>query len=534
MNVLAPGKRSKAWVEGTTIGARLTLAFSAVLALTAVIGTAATINLARVNRTADELAGKWLPGVSETAAVRAAMLEYRELEVKHAHAADASYRAAYEEKIKEAGSAAATHADAYRQLPAAEAERKLADVFTRKWQEYLGFSKKVMALGRAGKHDDARGLGDGAAKVALDEAVGALDRLTAFNVEGGKAAAAQAAAVYRLARLWNLALVGLALGIGGVLAVLITRSLRQLLGGEPAVAAALARAVAAGDLSTPIHVRAGDGSSLMAALQHMQQSLGRVVATVRSGSERVACASAEIAQGNNDLSGRTEEQASALEQTSASMEELGATVQQNADNAQQADALARSASDVAGRGGAAVGRVVETMRGINESSLRIADIIGVIDGIAFQTNILALNAAVEAARAGEQGRGFAVVASEVRSLAQRSAEAAREIRGLIAASVARVEQGTKQVDEAGATMIEVVGSIGRVTAIMREISAASREQSSGVAQVGQAVSQMDQATQQNAALVEQSAAAAESLRHEAQALVAVVAAFRLEGHAVPA
>jgi methyl-accepting chemotaxis protein len=246
-------------------------------------------------------------------------------------------------------------------------------------------------------------------------------------------------------------------------------------------------------------------------------------------------ASAEIAQGNNDLSRRTEEQASALEETAASMEQLSATVKQNADNAKQANQLAMGASTVAVKGGEVVSQVVTTMKGINDSSKKIADIISVIDGIAFQTNILALNAAVEAARAGEQGRGFAVVASEVRSLAGRSADAAKEIKGLITASVERVEQGTALVDEAGATMTEVVTSIRRVTDIMGEISAASSEQSAGVAQVGEAITLMDQATQQNAALVEESAAAAESLKQQAQQLVQAVQVFELgDGEAPPA
>jgi len=242
----------------------------------------------------------------------------------------------------------------------------------------------------------------------------------------------------------------------------------------------------------------------------------------------VATASAQIAQGNQDLSGRTEQQASALQQTAATMDELGSTVRNNADNAKQANQLALGASAVAVRGGGVVGQVVETMKGINQSSRKIADIIGVIDGIAFQTNILALNAAVEAARAGEQGRGFAVVASEVRSLAQRSAEAAKQIKVLISASVERVEQGTAQVDQAGRTMEEIVGAIKRVSDIVGEISAASAEQSSGVSQVGEAVTQMDQATQQNAALVEESAAAAQSLQQQAQQLVEAVAIFKLQ------
>ncbi len=319
-----------------------------------------------------------------------------------------------------------------------------------------------------------------------------------------------------------------ALLLAAALGWLTTRSLVRELGGEPRTAADVARAVAGGDFTQPIAVKDGDTTSLMAQLAAMKDGLAQVVSQVRRGSESVAMASSEIAQGNQDLSARTESQASALEETAASMEQLGATVRQNADSAGQANALARSASDVAVRGGEVVGQVVQTMKGINESSQRIADIIGVIDGIAFQTNILALNAAVEAARAGEQGRGFAVVASEVRSLAGRSAEAAKEIKQLISASVERVEQGSAMADQAGETMTEVVQSIRRVTDLMGEINAASSEQASGVAQVGEAVTQMDQATQQNAALVEEMAAAAGSLSSQAQELVQAVAVFKLD------
>ena len=319
-----------------------------------------------------------------------------------------------------------------------------------------------------------------------------------------------------------------ALLLAAALGWLITRSLVRELGGEPRTAADVARAVAGGDFTQPIAVKDGDTTSLMAQLAAMKDGLAQVVSQVRRGSESVAMASSEIAQGNQDLSARTESQASALEETAASMEQLGATVRQNAESASQANALARSASDVAVRGGEVVGQVVQTMKGINESSQRIADIIGVIDGIAFQTNILALNAAVEAARAGEQGRGFAVVASEVRSLAGRSAEAAKEIKQLISASVERVEQGSAMADQAGETMTEVVQSIRRVTDLMGEINAATSEQASGVAQVGEAVTQMDQATQQNAALVEEMAAAAGSLSSQAQELVQAVAVFKLD------
>jgi methyl-accepting chemotaxis protein len=298
---------------------------------------------------------------------------------------------------------------------------------------------------------------------------------------------------------------------------------------EPvAEALAMAQAVSGGDLTVAVKVRGNNElGQLMQAMLGMQQHLSKVVKQVRQGSEGVATASAEIASGNNDLSSRTESQASALEETAASMEQLSATVKQNADSARQANQLAMNASTVAIKGGEVVAQVVDTMKGINESSRKISDIIQVIDGIAFQTNILALNAAVEAARAGEQGRGFAVVASEVRSLAGRSAEAAKEIKTLINASVERVEQGTALVDQAGTTMTEVVSSIRRATDLMGEISAASNEQSLGVSQVGEAVMQMDQVTQQNAALVEEMAAAASSLKSQAQELVQVVSVFKL-------
>jgi methyl-accepting chemotaxis protein len=335
-----------------------------------------------------------------------------------------------------------------------------------------------------------------------------------------------------------------ATGIAVVLAVLlvvmgwmISRSILRQLGGEPIQLNHITHQIAQGDLMVEIPASTSD-NSVMHGIQSMRDSLASVVLRVRQGSEQVSTASAEIAQGNQDLSARTESQASALEETAASMEELGSTVRQNADNARQANQLAVNASTVAVQGGDVVAQVVETMKGISTASSKIADIIGVIDGIAFQTNILALNAAVEAARAGEQGRGFAVVASEVRSLAGRSAEAAKEIKSLITASVERVEQGNVQAERAGETMTEVVNAIRRVTDIMGEISAASSEQSSGVSQVGEAVTQMDQATQQNAALVEQMAAAAGSLSSQARELVEAVAVFRVvqdgSGHAIAA
>ena len=306
----------------------------------------------------------------------------------------------------------------------------------------------------------------------------------------------------------------------------VRRVLKQL-GAEPVEVVKLAQSIAQGDLCKPIALKSGDTDSMMVQLKDMRESLARVVGKVRQGAEHVATASCQIAQGNSDLSARTEHQASALEQTAAAMEELDGAVKQNVENAQQANQLALNASSVASRGGEVVAEVVQTMKGINESSHKISEIISVIDGIAFQTNILALNAAVEAARAGEQGRGFAVVATEVRSLAGRSADAAKEINALISASVDRVDQGTALVDQAGSTMQEVVSSIRRVTDIMNEITTASIEQSSDVSQVVQTMMQMDQATQQNAALVEEMSAAAQSLNEQAQDLVQTVAVFKL-------
>ncbi|OEZ60044.1 methyl-accepting chemotaxis protein [Duganella sp. HH105] len=363
---------------------------------------------------------------------------------------------------------------------------------------------------------------------SLEELTGGMVKQQKSDIEdGGKVATGH----IDFSRTMMVVLGVVALIVSGALAVWITASIT----GPLEAAVAIAKSVAAGDLSTRIEVNAGDETGqLLDALQHMNASLARTVHEVRRSTGTINQASGEIASGNMDLSGRTESQASSLEQTASTMEELTSTVKQNADNARQANQLVISASSVATRGGELVAQVVDTMGSIKASSSKIVDIIGVIDGIAFQTNILALNAAVEAARAGEQGRGFAVVASEVRSLAQRSATAAKEIKVLIDDSVEKVDGGSAVVDEAGQTMGLIVTSVQQVADIMAEITSASQEQSLGIEQVNEAISQMDEMTQQNAALVEQAAAAAQSMQDEAATLSASVSVFKLDEALAPA
>jgi methyl-accepting chemotaxis protein len=339
-----------------------------------------------------------------------------------------------------------------------------------------------------------------------------------------EAAAADKTYAEAIATVWTSA--GVALLLGALIAWLIGRSIVRPL----AVAMAVAQTVAKGDLTQRITVQSKDETGeLMGALKEMNDSLLQIVGEVRTSTETIATASSQIASGNLDLSSRTEEQASSLEETASSMEELTSTVKQNADNARQANGLAVAASQVALKGGEVVSKVVDTMGSINDSSRKVVDIIGVIDGIAFQTNILALNAAVEAARAGEQGRGFAVVAAEVRTLAQRSAAAAKEIKSLIDDSVDKVNAGAKLVNEAGNTMEEIVDSVRRVTDIMGEIMAATQEQTAGIEQINQAIVQMDQVTQQNASLVEEAAAASESMQDQAATLAQAVSVFKING-----
>ncbi len=411
-------------------------------------------------------------------------------------------------------------------------EKALAEKFAADRKTFLdeGLRPAVAAL-RANDFEGAKSISHGQMLPLYRPVSEGIEALIKLQIDVAKAEFDAARARSALSRNLSIAAIVIGLGLSTWLGLTLIRAITRPL--DEAVK--LARSVANGDLTQRIEVRSQDEiGQLMQALKDMNGALVRVVGQVRAGVDTVATASNQIASGNLDLSSRTEEQASSLEETASSMEELTSTVKQNAENARQANQLVVSTADVAVKGGEVVGQVVDTMASIKESSRKIADIIGVIDGIAFQTNILALNAAVEAARAGEQGRGFAVVASEVRNLAQRSAGAAKEIKALIEDSVGKVEAGGHLVDEAGHTMEEIVASVKRVTDIMSEIAAASQEQSSGIEQVNQAISQMDDVTQQNAALVEEAAAAAESLQDQASKLAEAVSVFRLEAGAYQA
>ena len=509
------------------IAGKLRAGFALMLLL--LVGTAlfAYSRLAAVQHESREMSSNWAPGVRYVSAININLLELRVAFLQFINGTPET-RAAALASMSTAKDALSKSDVLFKALISSEGESKQHDAFMAQFGHYTGLLDKAIALVKDDKLEEARAVQRSEAVPSFLESAKLLAVLLKIKVDGADQSAVTSEAAYKSAVLWLIVVALLATAVAVVLAMTLAQAIVTPL--QQAVSAA--DRVAEGDLSQSITFSGKDEiAHLLESMQKMQQSLVNTVGTVRSGSDSVATASAEIAQGNADLSSRTEEQASSLEETSATMEQLTSTVRQNADNAAAANQLAQSATQVARDGGQAVGEVVTTMQGIETSSKRIADIIGVIDGIAFQTNILALNAAVEAARAGEQGRGFAVVASEVRNLAQRSAGAAKEIKQLINDSVERVQSGTHQVDRAGQTIQNIVTSVQKLADIVGEISSATREQSLGISQVGEAVTQLDRATQQNAALVEQSAAASESLKMQAQALLGAVAGFKLDARA---
>ncbi|MGB6054770.1 MAG: methyl-accepting chemotaxis protein [Burkholderiaceae bacterium] len=514
------------------IGLRLAIAFAVVLFLTAILAAVSVWRLQEVGQSTDymvkqmlvkeRLSIDWLRSVS--------LNEVRTAAVTKSNGYGA--QKFFEEQIDAEGKRITELEGKLQALLSTEEEKKLFAAIREKKIVYLEANDAVIKAKSFDSEDEIKKMIETRMTPAMEAYVASIQNLSDYQRRNIDGVAANTDQIFRSGRVVLGGLGLLALLIGGLLSWRLTRSitrpLRQAVG--------FAGKIAGGDLGQQIEVHSSDEvGQLLHALKDMNASLAQVVGQVRAGTDTIATASAQIAAGNADLSSRTEQQASSLEETASSMEELTSTVKQNADNARQANQLAVSASEVAGRGGAVVAKVVDTMGSINASSKKIVDIIGVIDGIAFQTNILALNAAVEAARAGEQGRGFAVVASEVRNLAQRSAAAAKEIKTLIDDSVGKVETGTELVNEAGTTMQEIVESVKHVTDIMGEITAASAEQTAGIEQINQAITQMDQVTQQNAALVEEAAAASESMQEQASKLAQVVGMFRIaEARGAPA
>jgi methyl-accepting chemotaxis protein-1 (serine sensor receptor) len=507
--------------------AQLGLGFAVVVAFLIALGAASAWGLARMSALSKTVYDDRVVPLGQLSEVTRVMLRNRVLLLDMFEKPSADNVAKRSAEVDKNFALGAQQWKAFLATSMTAEETTLAGKFDKGFDAYngQGLAPAVAAM-RAGRIDEARSIYRDKVSPLAPAATEALEQLVELQVRVAAEANAQGEALsHRL----NLVIVGLAIAaalIATAIAVLLTRGLVRKLGAEPADLAAVAERIAQGDLSK-LDAPPAIAGSVMASMQTMHSALTRLVTEVRAGIDSVATASAQIAAGNQDLSSRTEQQASSLQETAASMEQMTAAVRTNADSARQADGLARGASEVAGRGGTAVSEVVSTMGEIQAASRRIEEIISVIDGIAFQTNILALNAAVEAARAGEQGRGFAVVAGEVRNLAQRSAQAAKEIKSLISDSVQKIDNGSARVQVAGQTIDDVVQQVNRVSRLIGEITASTAEQSSGITQVSEAVTQLDQVTQQNAALVEQGAAAAASLREQADKLARAIAVFRL-------
>ena len=517
------------WFYNLKIATKLIATFLSVIVLVLGLGVFAIVQLDKVNSASTDISTNWLPSVRTLAQLKFTASRIRSLELQHILASDSKEFDEIEKSATTYMQELAKLRKEYEGQISEPEERAIYPETNKLMDAFLAEHPKIIALSRQNKNEEARTLLKGESTKDYRGMIELMDKLIVVNDNGSDVSSKFASETYASSRIWIIGMLAVCVVAALALAIWIARLISQPLG----EAVKVARQVADGDLTADIRQNSNDETGqLLGALKLMNDNLLRIVSSVRTGTDTISTASSEIATGNMDLSSRTEQQAGSLEETASAMEELTATVKQNADNARQANQLAVSASAVAVQGGNVVGQVVDTMGSINESSRKIVDIISVIDGIAFQTNILALNAAVEAARAGEQGRGFAVVASEVRSLAQRSSAAAKEIKTLIDDSVSKVDVGSKLVEQAGSTMDEVVSSVKRVTDIVGEITAASHEQSVGLDEINRAITQMDEVTQQNAALVEEAAAAAQSLQEQASNLSQTVSVFKLDRNAL--
>ncbi|AYR25903.1 methyl-accepting chemotaxis protein [Herbaspirillum rubrisubalbicans] len=519
------------WFYDLKIAHKLNAAFLVVLLFLVGLGGMSILQLAQVNQSATDIARNWLPSINSLSKISLALARSRSFDMQQLLTDDKKEEQASRERASKQMEILLKEMSIYGSLVSEPREKELFLEIQHNVADYKSAHERMEQLFAQGKKQEAHAVLSTSSTVVYRKLQDQINEATEINRKGAMDSDDQANQVYQQARL---AIVGL-IASCMALALLMSWWIARLVARPLTHAVDIARQVAAGDLRAHIAANTSkdETGQLLDALRQMNDNLRDIVQEVRIGTDTISTASTEIATGNMNLSSRTEQQAGALEETASAMEELTSTVRQNSDNARQANQLAVSASEVAQAGGQVVGKVVHTMGAINDSSRRIVDIIAVIDGIAFQTNILALNAAVEAARAGEQGRGFAVVASEVRSLAQRSASAAREIKTLIDDSVTKVEAGSKLVDEAGQTMNEVVASVKRVSDIVAEITAASAEQTQGIEQINNAVAQMDENTQQNAALVEQAAAAAKALQEQAARLSQTVSVFHLDASQAP-
>ena len=513
------------WFYDLNIAHKLNAAFLLVLVFIVGLGGFSIAQLAQVNKSSTDIARNWLPSINSLSKISLALARSRSFDMQQLLTDDKKEEIATRERANKQMDSLLKEFAAYGKLISEPREKELYPEIERNIAQYREVHLRMNALFEQGQKPAGHALMNSSSTPVYRKLQDHLNELSAVNVKGAEVSDAEANRIYRESRLAIVCLLAVCI----VLAMVLSWWIARLVARPLIRAVSIARQVAKGDLTSQIPYAGRDETGqLMDALKQMNGNLLHIVREVRMGTDTITTASAEIATGNMDLSMRTEQQASALEETASSMEELTSTVKQNGDNVRQANEFARSATDIARQGAAAVADVVATMAAINTSSNKIVDIISVIDGIAFQTNILALNAAVEAARAGEQGRGFAVVASEVRTLAQRSAAAAKEIKTLIGDSLDKVKIGNELVSNAGSTMAQVVSGIERVTDIMSEITSAGREQEAGIEQINQAVTEMDAVTQQNAALVEEAAAAATALEEQAAQLTKVVSVFKLD------